>query len=535
MVMAKTYKVIDLFAGPGGLAEGFASLTVGQRRPFEVALSVEKEASAHRTLRLRAFVRQFGEDLPQEYLACLSGAPQPDWAQLYPRQWAAAEAHAVQLELGTRQANSIMEPHLEALADQPTVVIGGPPCQAYSVAGRVRNKGVENYSARDDHRHFLYREYIRILRRVRPVGFVMENVKGLLSSKVDGVRILDMVLKDLRNAAGPESYELVALTPGSSVRATCSKPPAAEDFLVRAEEHGVPQARHRIIIVGIRRDCAGRLPRLAAGSLMPAVEEQATVGQALEGIPEIRSGLSRGDSFQAWRDALVDAMDNVLEALTASSSLLHAKLVEPATLVRNSFWMRCPVLPRSATQATSIGAGAPRDLLQWLEGRADGRLANHESRGHMSADLSRYFFAAMFAKVHDRSPRSLEFPEALAPSHRNWSSGDFNDRFRVQQSGRPSSTVTSHIAKDGHYFIHPAPLQCRALTVREAARLQTFPDDYLFLGNRTEQYVQVGNAVPPFLARQIAQALLRIIEEPMECSESDDVAAPLAEALGGLR
>jgi DNA (cytosine-5)-methyltransferase 1 len=125
----------------------------------------------------------------------------------------------------------------------------------------------------------------------------------------------------------------------------------------------------------------------------------------------------------------------------------------------------------------------------------------------MPADLTRYLFAATFAEVTGRAPKAHDFPNKLAPKHSNWRTGIFSDRFRVQIAERPASTITSHISKDGHYFIHPDPSQCRSLTVREAARLQTFPDDYVFLGNRTEQYVQVGNAVPPYLAKQIASAL----------------------------
>jgi DNA (cytosine-5)-methyltransferase 1 len=131
----------------------------------------------------------------------------------------------------------------------------------------------------------------------------------------------------------------------------------------------------------------------------------------------------------------------------------------------------------------------------------------------MPEDLRRYAFAAAFAQIEHRSPKGhTEFNlPGLAPKHANWKSGKFADRFRVQLYEKPGTTVTSHISKDGHYFIHPDPSQCRSLTVREAARLQTFPDNYFFRGNRTQQFHQVGNAVPPMLASRIATIVREIV------------------------
>ena len=129
----------------------------------------------------------------------------------------------------------------------------------------------------------------------------------------------------------------------------------------------------------------------------------------------------------------------------------------------------------------------------------------------MALDLYRYLYASVFAEKNNRSPLLEEFPAELIPAHKNASSGHFNDRFRVQVATKPSTTVTSHISKDGHYFIHYDPEQCRSLTVREAARLQTFPDNYFFEGSRTQQYIQVGNAVPPLLAQQLAEIVHNLI------------------------
>jgi DNA (cytosine-5)-methyltransferase 1 len=135
----------------------------------------------------------------------------------------------------------------------------------------------------------------------------------------------------------------------------------------------------------------------------------------------------------------------------------------------------------------------------------------------MASDLRRYLFAAAYAEATGHSPKLADFPPSLLPAHANVDegvSGDmFADRFRVQLADRVSTTITSHISKDGHYFIHYDPLQCRSLTVREAARLQTFPDNYRFLGNRTSQYHQVGNAVPPHLAGQIADIVAEVLDQ----------------------
>lgn len=526
--MSKRFRVIDLFAGPGGLAEGFASLDVDGVRPFEVALSVEKEASAHATLQLRAFIREFQGRPPRAYLDVLEGRrSMPDWSALFPEQWAAATRHALNLELGTEEATRRLEPLLAEIAKDDAIVIGGPPCQAYSLAGRSRNMGTAGYTPSQDHRHFLYREYISILRAVRPVAFVMENVKGLLSSRVDGVRILDLVLADLRAAGGaPDSYRLIAMT--SSAGGSGQRP--GEEFLIRAEEHGVPQARHRMIIVGVRADRAKGLD-LDSILLPRAHTPPITLAQTISGLPAIRSGLSANDSFAPWREAVVEQMDIVLEAISASGVPEVRALKDAAEQLRDAFWMRCPVLPRCSSTAVTAPSRLPKDLQSWLDGSAGGRVANHEARTHMAADLGRYFFTALFGQVHGWSPKAEMYPDALAPSHRNWLSGHFSDRFRVQVGDRPSTTITSHISKDGHYFIHPDPLQCRALSVREAARLQTFPDDYLFLGGRTAQYVQVGNAVPPWLAHQIAGALHRLLSSGAEArpGSADEPASPDAE------
>lgn len=513
------YKVVDLFAGPGGLAEGFASLQVENGRPFEVALSVEKDVAAHKTLLLRNFLRLHPDGFPADYYDYLDRKiSREDLARRHKSLWERAEAETPRLELGSIAAEQFLTTKLDQIRDEAhgnTVLIGGPPCQAYSLVGRARNAGIAGYVAKDDHRHFLYREYIRILSRLRPAAFVMENVKGMLSASVEGAAIIEMVLEDLRRAGGcSDSYVLVPLT-GVSKSAANS---GGREFVVRSEDYGVPQARHRVIILGIRADLAvGCDPKIRR----PVLEAEArqTVNDAIKGLPPLRSGLSKGASNlpEAWREAAVEALGFAADACGEFGQPGTATyLMDAAARLRTSKAL-------SPRESDELGKPVKGPLGEWYFDSRLRSLRNHEARGHMASDLARYAFVATFAKLNGRSPKASDFPPKLAPSHANWKSGKFADRFRAQRADTPSSTITSHISKDGHYFIHPDPMQCRSLTVREAARLQTFPDNYLFEGNRTQQYVQVGNAVPPLLAHRIATAVHRLLTAVDETAVSNEL------------
>lgn len=502
--MPATFGVVDLFSGPGGLGEGFASLVENGHAPFRTGLSIEKEESAHRTLTLRAFLRQYVAihgALPIAFADLLAGRTRyVDWEQVDAACWRVASKEARCLELGTDAAAEAIDRAIVVLRRNfdDTILIGGPPCQAYSLVGRARSRGKRDYVPEKDERHYLFREYIRVLDRLRPAAFVMENVKGMLSSTVESRLVFEMLMEDLASLGTGRGhhYELRAIrTINGTACLTSAVQPS--DFVVCAENFGVPQRRHRVIIIGIRADLAASVDQ----AVIPLTHVHTTVADALGTLPTLRSGISRGlDAADVWRREVIAAARQLALVCTRErDGDLGAAFETVATRLVTE-----PSPPRSSmTLPDGYGTG-DTDLLRWIERPEIKELAQHQTREHMPADLGRYLFAAVFGAARGHSPKAADFPLALSPQHRNWHSGIFNDRFRVQLFGEPSTTVTSHISKDGHYFIHPDPMQCRSLTVREAARLQTFPDDYLFLGNRTQQYVQVGNAVPPYLARHIA-------------------------------
>jgi DNA (cytosine-5)-methyltransferase 1 len=500
--------VIDIFAGPGGLGEGFSAFMNDETSAFKIRLSLEKEVNAHRTLQLRAFFRQFLKaDLPEPYYQILRREIKvPELYKLYPTQANSAAREAVQFTLSEAswvQAEALIRNALKGWREW--LLIGGPPCQAYSLVGRSRNKGIVGYQAASDSRHFLYREYLRILGTFRPSVFVMENVKGLLSSKPEGSPIFEAIQRDLQapfEALGGSNapkrsvkYRLYSLSESAGSN--------RKTYVLKAERYGVPQARHRVVIVGVREDLGEIIPECLTES------DKVPIKEVLTGLPRIRSGISHSeDTAEAWLTLLREAADRPwLQSPKSLSPEVDMQLKSAINQLskpqneRGSEFITCN---------TSVGYRPDWYLDERIRG-----VCNHASRAHIENDLYRYFFAACYAKAEKCSPVLRDFPKDLLPEHGNASKaikegGLFQDRFRVQLSGRPATTVTSHIAKDGHYYIHPDPTQCRSLTVREAARIQTFPDNYLFTGPRTAQYAQVGNAVPPLLAIKIAEVVFDI-------------------------
>ena len=507
--------VVDLFSGPGGLAEGFASFKDPRGRPrFNVVLSVEMEPTAHRTLLLRGFLRKFPSGFPAEYYDFLNGrvSREPDWAGLYPSEWQEACDETRCLTLGTSEASSFVRQRIariRALHGGRTVLLGGPPCQSYSVAGRARNAGNALYDPANDKRQSLYLEYAEVLRQLQPAVAVMENVRGMLSASHGGRPIFSDVMDSLANAGGTDRYRLHSLAAPHAGR-SWKDGLSPGDFLVRAEEHGIPQRRHRVFVVCIRRDIAATL-RSDHLPTLDQDESTASVHDIIGAMPKLRSRLSWDDDDSSWQQALKKAHALALRHMPsmASESEQKFRLALDRALASTSG----AALPFREVQGdTGFPDTCPSALRDWIIDPNLARLPNNETRGHIDEDLARYLYAAAYAFASGRSPRARDFPRELAARHRSWNTGNFADRFRVQLPDQPSTTITSHISKDGHYFIHPDPAQCRSLTVREAARLQTFPDNYFFHGSRTQQYVQVGNAVPPYLARQIAREVNKVLD-----------------------
>lgn len=507
--MSNVIPVVDVFAGCGGLGEGFNALQHCGEFPFDVRLHIEKASAPLKTLELRSFYHQFrGSRVPDSYYEYVSGEIDRDELfRRYQRESDEARRRCLPFEFGNSKSDA---GRLNYSIRQATggvrdwALIGGPPCQAYSTIGRARNQAVAGYDPDADPRFELYRDYLKIIADHCPAVFVMENVRGLLSASRRNKPIFREMLNLLCEPGGASGhrYQLYPMTSGRQYLDDWGRPSDLADFVVKTEDYGIPQSRHRVIILGVREDL-----RAKPEPLSPA-RERVKAKSVLAGLPRVRSGLSHQDSPDGWLAAVREIVRQPWwsEIQPAVQRRISAALEN----------MNLPVDGRGKLHFLSSPSRCEYHP-EWFEDvRLSGTL-NHEARSHRRDDLWRYLYAACFVEENDRPFRVGDFPEGLRPRHRSvaiaLSNGNFSDRFSVLPRHAPAKTVVNHIRKDGHYYIHYDPTQCRSLTVREAARLQTFPDNYFFEGSRTDQYGQVGNAVPPLLSYQIAERVAELLEK----------------------
>ena len=524
----KKIPVIDLFAGPGGLGEGFS------QAGFDIRLSIEMDPIACETLKIRKFFYSLKDnDSSKHYYDFITRKITLEkLKEANPELWKDADSRVLNAELGNKKDEQIIHERLdEILKDEDEfILIGGPPCQAYSLAGRSRRLGSRNLKSSEtkteeevkeensklfyeDKRHKLFEEYIKIINRYNPMIFVMENVKGLGSAK-SGIdhkngSVFENItegLKDPGRILQEKSSLKYSLHSFVKSNRLCLDDDfmAASDFIIRCEDYGIPQKRHRIIIMGVREDIENKPTKLSTS------DKCYTVRDTISDLPRIRSGLSKIEDTNAnWVSSIKKEYKRLLSG-KENDDLKIPGIIKTIGSSSSDFSRGGEFVEdnKSINHSNDLAKElSDENICGWI---------NHHSRSHIESDLIRYLFCSAFASHHKKTPLMKDWEgnlEAIKPAHNNITQDEktgklmassHNDRFKVQVWDNPSSTIVSHISKDGHYYIHPDPEQCRSLTVREAARLQTFPDNYFFFGGRTAQYHQVGNAVPPLLAKTIA-------------------------------
>lgn len=398
---------IDLFAGCGGLMDGF------------------EQTGKYRTL------------------ACVEWekAPCENLAKRLKDKWGYSNAEKLVLRFDIQRTDELFHGWNDSEYGQSVgldclvqeggkvdLIIGGPPCQAYSIAGRIRDEN----GMRDDYRNYLFESYIKVVKQYKPKAFVFENVPGLLSAQPGGFPIIDVIQKTFDEAG------YVVLT---------NLKRAVLDFT----EFGIPQNRSRIIILGLSKEVYG-------------------------------------DNAVALLNRFYDEM-------------LPAFKCKKKKTVREAIGDLPPLYPLMFE--TKIGAK------KCSHSFTEGSVANHFPRWHSKRDIEIFRKLALDIESGRREYVSTEALKQLYEAETGHKSNVH--KYYVLRWDEPSNLIPAHLYKDGLRHIHPSSAQARTITVREAARLQTFQDDYEFIGSQMDQYKMIGNAVPPAMSKILAEAVWELL------------------------
>lgn len=408
----RKYNFIDLFAGCGGLSEGF------YKQGFNALAHVEIDHFACETLKTR--MRYYG--------------------------YSSADNAVLEQDITDKD----IVKKIEAVVGDEVVdiIIGGPPCQSFSPLGKAK----DDNNMQKDPRNYLFENYVKVLNHFKPKFFVFENVTGLLDTEIQGKSIFKIILRRLR-----QKYRVLS---------------KEETIVLNATSYGVPQERKRVILIGVRRDLEVKPEEIYA-----AIQKT----HYLPGDSEKqKDGLKR---YVTVRDAIAD-----LPKLHSGEGMLKSEY------------------PNDYSECS--------EYVKLMRKPSDTVLRDHVARKNNDKDVERY---KVMAENHWNFLQLLDFRPDLAHEKKRV----FFNSYKVQWWDMPARTIIAHLYKDGNQFIHPDYEQGRSITVREAARLQSFPDDFVFEGSRTEQFKQIGNAVPPMLAEAIAKAIKEKLNELERNNQGD--------------
>lgn len=407
--MKAKYKIIDLFAGCGGLEDGFL-----KTRRYEDVAAVEWLKPQVDTLIRRLETKWNIKDANERVLHFDIQRERELFSG-----WQADE------EFGSSKGLDYFVNNAKGV----DVIIGGPPCQAYSVAGRVRDEN----GMREDYRNYLFEHYLSVVDRYKPKLFVFENVPGMLSAIPDGTPITQLI------RAGFESigYEIIG--------------DIKKYAKINASDFGVPQARNRLIILGIRKELCSVPQELLVNFYDKILSKYKT----------------------SKKVTVRDAIGDLPKCVPIFDEVLHKKRISYSVLETNITWH----IPRyHSLRDMSIFKMLAEDL---------------------ESGECKYKDSKALSKIYEEKVGSK------SPIH----------RYHVLRPDEPSTTIIAHLYKDGNRYIHYDSKQSRTITPREAARLQSFDDDFDFVGSRGSAYQMIGNAVPPLLAKKIAMAVADLLDE----------------------
>ncbi len=399
------YTVIDLFSGCGGLSEGFK-----QSNNFNFLAFVEWEKKPCETLINRLKTKwnyKNAEDIVlrfdlQRTDELING-------------WKNDENYG-----SNHGLNKLVNTDLD-------IVIGGPPCQAYSIAGRVQDKN----GMKDDYRNYLFESYVKVVDKYKPKLFVFENVPGMLSAKPGDVAIIDRITKAFNEIGYEISNDL------------------KNKALIDASDYGVPQVRKRVIIIGIQK------------SLF----------------------------LDNSQKVLNDFYENILPSFKVNKKMTVKDALSDLTPIY-------PLLEQNNRKSHEINSN---------------KFCSHTPRFHSLRDQGIFYELAL-----DKLNGTNKYPntKSLIDLYYQKTGNQSNfHKYNVLEYDKPSNTIPAHLYKDGLRHIHPDPKQARSITPREAARLQSFPDDFKFIGSMGDKYKMIGNAVPPKLSKNIANAMEILIKK----------------------